>query len=339
MSQGRWDDLRRVCEKAHEALPGEAVSAAALAAVLANQGDRDAAWNLLIEMNPIEEEEDPDVHATLMQAAVGAMSMHVLSRELLWLQRHSATNDDVRNMVSQVDASFSLRLAPESLPTNPPPPMYSPEQLQAQLAKRLTPQECALAENPLLVSEPIAAQARSLTVGVRSRPSKRPSCSRSWLRSDSRPSNRQRIRPIPDRCRSATVCFPAVVVARSLGLPAWLVHVDLVNDAFSGYHDRAAIQLNDQVLQFDPSMGCLGSTGYKFRVLDDLQAIAHHLLQGEDLAKLRVPRNWTRTILEPPPGNYEVDQVGPPGGSRGKLESPWAGIHQSLGLLLQPRPD
>jgi TPR repeat protein len=301
VSQGRWDDLRRVAGEAHEALPGQAVSAAALAAALAKQGDQDAAWNLLTAIDPIEEEEDPDVHATLMQAAVGAMSMHVLSRELLWLQRHSATNDDVRNMVSQVDASFSLRLASESLPTNPPPPMYSPEQLQAQLAKRLTPQECALAENPLLVSEPIAAQARSLTVGV-TNPTLQATILFAFvieerLQTEQQATNLAYLGPLPECHQFAS---RLVSLARSLGLPAWLVHVDLVNDAFSGYHDRAAIQINDQVLQFDPSMGCLGSTRDKYRILDDLQAIAHHLLQGEDLARIRIAQKldpddpWSR---------------------------------------------
>jgi thioredoxin-like negative regulator of GroEL len=303
-TQGRWKELKPLAEKAHEAQPDEVVPAAALAGALAAEGDLDSARKLFDEIGPVDDD-DPNAHALLLQASLGVKSMMVLSREMLWLQQRSATNDYVRNLMSQVDATFWLWYPPESTPTNPPPRLYSPEQLLAELAKRLTPEEVALVENPLLVTEPIRARARALTSGLTNATSQATvlfaSVIEERLKTEQQATNSAK----PDRL---PVCHQyasrLVSLARGIGLPAWLVHVEFASEEYTGYHDCAAIQLaRDNIIQFDPTLATLGDPEDKYRILDDLQAIAHHLLQEEDLARLRVAQKfdpddpWTRTMV------------------------------------------
>ncbi len=301
-SQKRWTELRPVAEQAHELFPDEAVSTAALAAALAGEGDPDKGWDLLNTIDPLEEEDYPDTHATVLLAATGAVSMNVISRELLWLQRRSLTNDYIRGMVSDMDASFWLRSASQDVYTNSLPRLYSPEELQAELAKRLKPEGRALVENPLAVTDTIRTQARTLTAGL-TNPATQATVlfglvNEERLQTEQRATNSATAGPLP-------VCHQyasrLVALARSIGLPAWLVHVEFTSDEGSGYHDRAAIQLSEgQVIHFDPTLATLGSLKDHYRILDDLQAIAHHLLQEQDLAKLNVARKldpddpWTR---------------------------------------------
>lgn len=111
-------------------------------------------------------DEERAAHLVLLKAAGSVMYSELLARELLWLQRHSVTNDFLREIMSQVDASFRLFSSEEGVPKTPAPHSYSAGELQAELRKRLTSEECQVLENPLLVTDAITAEARSLTTGL-----------------------------------------------------------------------------------------------------------------------------------------------------------------------------
>ncbi|HEY5910832.1 MAG TPA: hypothetical protein VJA21_09540 [Verrucomicrobiae bacterium] len=302
--QGRWEDLKRVAAKAHEALPHETVSTAALAAALAGQGEQEAAWQLLQEIGARDEEDDDvAVHSLLFSAAVATRCSSMLSRELLWLQRCAGTNEWVRKVVTSIDESFFLAPAADNSPTSPPARRFSPQELQHELARRLTPEEIALVENPLVVTDEIAAQARTLTSGL-TNPATKAVVLLAQVIEERVQTGRQQATNLAKTGR-LPVCHQyasrLVSLARSVGLSSWLVHAELADEKVSGYHDRAAIRLGDDlVMQFDPSLGALGLPRDKFRILDDVQAIAHHLLQEDDLPKVRIARKldpddpWSR---------------------------------------------
>jgi len=88
-----------------------------------------------------------------------------------------------------------------------------------------------------------------------------------------------------------------VALARAAGLEAWLVHVDVLEDGRPIWHDCAALFLPDAAFLVDPIGGAFVIDHQEFRVLDDLQAIAHQAMQPTD--KLSVARKRMGAKLDP----------------------------------------
>jgi tetratricopeptide (TPR) repeat protein len=300
VSQDRWRELKAAAQKAHEARPNEPASTVALAAALARMGDSDGGWKLINDMDSIDDDPDPDLHGLLLVTAVSVPSIRVLAEEMLWLQQRR-TNNYVAELMAEVDKTFWLNYG-SNAPSAEPARQYSRAELRDELARRLTPPEVNLLENPLLASETTSNRARALTVGLTNATAKATVLFgyviEERLKTEQQATNSSNPGQLP-------VCHQyasrLVSLARAIGLPAWLVHVDLTMDEVSGYHDRAAIQVgNGVVLHYDPTLATLGSPRDNFRMLDDVQAIAHHMLQGAELAKVRIAQKldpddpWTR---------------------------------------------
>jgi tetratricopeptide (TPR) repeat protein len=301
ISQHRWKDLKPVAEHAHAARPNEPAAAIALGAALAELGEREKAWDLLNEVN-LDDEADAGLHASLAAMAASLPSMRVLARELLWLQRHRMTNNEARRLLGQFDASYCM-VYDKDAPRKTPPRQFSKKELQAELSRRLTPEECSRVEDPLKVTEAIIARASALTASL-TNPAVRATLLFAAVREEGETNERQATNSTA--LSKLPVCHHyasrLVALARAIGLPAWLVHVDLSTEELSGNHDRAAIEVEPgQVVQFDPSLGMLGSPVDNFRMLDDVQAIAHHMLQGDNKADIEIARKldpgdpWTKT--------------------------------------------
>ncbi len=166
----------------------------------------------------------------------------------------------------------------------------------------MTPEECSRVEDPLQVTEAILAQASALTANLTNGTAQATVLFGAVVEvreaDERQATNSAALAKLP-------VCHQyasrLVALARAIGLPAWLVHVDLSTEEISAYHDRAAIEVKPgQVLQFDPTWGTLGSPRDNFRMLDGVQAIAHHMLQGHDKADIEIARKldpedpWTK---------------------------------------------
>jgi TPR repeat protein len=303
VSQRRWEELKPVAERAHAARPEEPAAAIGLGAALAGLGEREQAWDVIDEVN-LEDEEDAGLHAAL---AVTVINMRVLAREFLWLQRHTKTNTEARGYLGEFDASFWLAYG-EDAPKKSPPRQFSREELQAELSWRLTPEECRRVEDPLKVTEAVIAQASAVTANLTNGTAKATMLLGVVLEehdaNERRGTNTATLSKLP-------VCHyyasRLVALARAVGLPAWLVHVELSSEEASGYHDRTAIEVKPgRVLQFDPTWGTMGNPSDNMRMLDDVQAIAHHMLQGGNKAGVEIARKldpedpWTqaRVITE-----------------------------------------
>ena len=301
ISQSRWGELKPVAEKAHAARPNEPAAAIALGAALAGLGEQEKAWDLVNDVN-IDDEDDAELHASMAKTAASLPSMRVLAREFLWLQRHCNTNKWAREYFQQMGASFWLAYDKDA-PKQSPPRQFSKAELQAELSRRLTPEECSRVEDPLKVTEALIAQASALTTNLTNATAKATLLFGVVL--EERDAN-ERQATNTTVLSKLPVCHHyasrLVALAHAIGLPAWLVHVELSSEEDSGYHDRAAIEVKPgRVLYFDPTWGTLGDPSDNLRMLDDVQAIAHHMLQGGNKAGVEIARKldpedpWTQT--------------------------------------------
>jgi len=302
--QERWEDIRRVATEAHKALPAETSTSAYLALARAKLGDRKGACAVLSEVDATGEE-DEDIHSVLLQAGVQA-DLYVMARELLWMQRRSATNSAARDYLSQADASLWISVPGDWKPLTPPR-TYTPLELQAELEKRLTPEERSWAASPIAVTKEIASTARQLTEGLTNAQVK------AALLFAHVAEQRLKANAVYQQPHARTgpqqACHyyasQLAALARAIGIPAWLAHVEVNNEEGSGYHDRAALMVGGRLRQSDPTwevLWMLGSEDQSCRILDDLQATAHHLCQTSSLPAVRAGLKldpddiWTRTV-------------------------------------------
>jgi TPR repeat protein len=169
----------------------------------------------------------------------------------------------------------------------------------------LKPEECRLVEDPLQATEAIIAQATTLTASLTNALTKATVLFGAVL--EERDANERRAAHSTAPFESPVCHYYAsrlVALARAIHLPAWLEHVELSTGEASGYHDRAAIEVKPgQVFHFDPTKGALDCNPHDdFRVLSEVQAIAHHMLQGGNRAGIEIARKldpddpWTRVV-------------------------------------------
>ena len=95
-----------------------------------------------------------------------------------------------------------------------------------------------------------------------------------------------------------------VALTRAIGIESWLVHIDRDAFGYPCYHDCAAILVDGHVMLVDPTWRLMGILHKEYSVLDDVQAISHHLMQSltdkPDPRRLRVglklnpDDHWTR---------------------------------------------
>jgi tetratricopeptide (TPR) repeat protein len=313
-NMGRWQELREILEKANTERPDEASTLAFLADARAHCGDLDGAKMILQELGTVQRQ-DVSVHMALLETAIGCRRLLAAGREVRWLHAHAADDPEAREMLGMADASFVLTV-PMPLP-HPVlrPRSYTSAALKAELERRLTPEELALAVNPVEITPEILKLSKELTSGLtnqtlralvlftdvaeRGRGSGKGGSrtARQVLASSGDPQARF-------SCQEFAKLF--VALARAAGLEAWLVHVDVLEDGRPIWHDCAALILPNQAFLVDPTWGTFGIDHQEFRVLDDLQAIADQAMQGDDKtavarkrmgAKLDPNDAWTRLQL------------------------------------------
>src|SRR5262249_15186836 len=95
--------------------------------------------------------------------------------------------------------------------------------------------------------------------------------------------------------------------ARDTGLKAFYTHLERDYAGKIVYHDCAVIFAGGEALLVDPAYHWFGAPHKQFVVLDDIQAIAHHLYQGPNgsnrlaeakvAVKLHPDTAWGRIIL------------------------------------------
>jgi TPR repeat protein len=310
----RWKELREILEKANTDLPDEPSTLAYLAEARARCGDAEGAEMILEELGAVRRQ-DSWVHGALCNTAIVCKRLLTAGREVRWLQAHAADDQQAREMLGQADASFRLKV-PEPLP-HPVlrPHSYPPEALKAELERRLTPEERTLAVNPVEITPEILKLSKELTAGLTNQ-ALRALVLFSDVAERGRGSGKGGHRTAPEAlassgdpqsrfsCQEYAKLF--VALTRAAGLEAWLVHVDLDEDGRPVWHDCAALFLPGQVFLVDPTCGAFVINHREYRVLNDLQAIAHQAMQAAEKtavvtrrigAKLDPDDAWTRMKL------------------------------------------
>ncbi|HOY60319.1 MAG TPA: BTAD domain-containing putative transcriptional regulator, partial [Verrucomicrobiota bacterium] len=308
---GRWADLVSVLEGTLDRRPDDEPARAFLAAALAQTGKLAEARDLL---KPIAEppEESELVDLALLQAALGVGDIELAGLELQRLGPKTATNLQIR---STLDSTKLIIRGPANglpAPTVARPHAFTPEELNTELERRLTPEEQKLGVNPLEITPELAAEARRLTTGLtndalRSFALFAEVCRRGrgsgdgGQRTASQAFTDSRDPETRFSCQEHAKLF--VALARAIGLEAWLAHVERGADGLSAYHDCAALFLEGQGLLVDPAWSVFGVRHKEFTVLDDLQAISHQAMQPHPQPdprslrmglKLNPDDRWTR---------------------------------------------
>ncbi len=169
------------------------------------------------------------------------------------------------------------------------PRKYSPSELQAALRERLTAEEFALAVNPIASTPDMDRWAEEIVAGTEGglararklyeRLATRPMAAAGGSRTAREVFAAWSDLGQPFCCQEYAKLF--VALARSLGLTAFYVHVgrdycDRIVD-----HDCAVVFAEGKAWLVDLTYAWFGVPHREFRILDDLQTVAHHAFQPD----------------------------------------------------------
>lgn len=179
------------------------------------------------------------------------------------------------------------------------PRQFLPGELQTALRERLTAEEVASAVNSLAATPEMVRWARELVAGaesdlVRARKlfdtlAARPKAAGAGTRTAQEVFAAWNDLDRVFVCQEYAKLF--VALARSADLPAFYVHVERDYSGRVVDHDCAVVFAEGKAWLVDPTYAWFGVPHREFRVLDDLQTIAHHAFQphggGLDAARCR----------------------------------------------------
>jgi hypothetical protein len=290
----RWDELVKVLEPAHAVRPRDAGISILLAAAKAQSGARDDAGSLLEGISDLPEE-DETMDLALLAASMGAGRIELAGRALSRLGPQSVTNVPIREVLNSARFIF-YNNANEIVR----PRCFTPQELSAELALRLSVEERKLVLNPIEITPDIAAESRRLTIGLTNLHLRTVAlcaevCRRGrgdgdgGIRTASQALAQASDPQTRFSCQEHAKLF--VALARSLGMESWLVHIERGADGRPCYHDCAVVFVNGSGVLVDPTWRAIGIGHKEFKVLDDLQAISHQAMQlaGEvDANRLRM---------------------------------------------------
>ncbi len=290
----RWKELRDIFEKANADRPDETSTLAYLAATRVRCGDGEGGERLLRELGDATWE-SINVHLAILEAALEAKLLEQFGTQIRWLQNHAATDPNAAQHLSEIDASFFITNAipMEKRPVRPR--SYTPAELTKELEQRLTAEERALAINPVEITPELSAFSKNLTRGL-TNPALRAVLLFGEVTRRGRGSGEGGIRTAQQSLQSSQdpqVGFSCqefaklfVASARAAGLAAWLAHIDVDEEGRTAFHDCATLFLGEQSFLVDPTWGAFIIDHRQFRVLDDLQAIAHQAMQPGETPNL-----------------------------------------------------
>jgi tetratricopeptide (TPR) repeat protein len=227
--------------------------------------------------------------AGLLGASYRVGNLQLFSDVVRWLGAQAAENPEIVELLGQIFSDGDEQDSGKGRLVIPRPIRMTAEEIDTELAQRLTPEQRALLTNPLEMTPAIQAEAIRLTEGIVD----------DYLRAIilfTEVAKRGR-GPGDGGSRTAAEALAAsadpdaglscqehakllITLARAVGLEAYLVHVERLASGAQAYHDCVALFVNDQSYLLDPKLGVFGVEHGEFVVLNDLQAIAHQAMQG-----------------------------------------------------------
>lgn len=280
-----WGGAARMLESILQVRHNQS-TAILLACALAQNQDGDGAWNILKGLSRLPQEDEVEDIA-LGLASLGAGRFELAGRALTRL----GTWVGKSQMVEETLAGLKLYRKEGAASSNAPiarPHAFSRAELNVELERRLSESERASVINPVEITPEIEAEARRVTAGLTNPVTQAIALFAEVARRGRGPGDggrrtaNQALAASQDwqarlSCQEFAKLY--VAMARSLGLEAWMVHVERDADGRPCYHDCAALFLEGQGLLVDPTCRAFGIQHVAFLVLDDLQAVSHQAMQ------------------------------------------------------------
>lgn len=291
--RGDRDAAGNCLRKASECDPGNPRIYALLGRLQAKQGDLTKALATLelAERLAVDDSslEDVDVKVAMAQAyeTTGNLPKALRHYRILLAQaRDSGAPESRLKWIEETVQELERRSQPVAVLAEKPR-HYSPAKLQSALRERLSPDALALAVNPIASTPEMAGWARELvadTQGDLARArrlfealSTRPKAAGGGTRTAQEVFAAWKDLSQAFWCQEYAKLF--VALARSADLPAFYVHVDRDYADRIVDHDCAVVFAEGKAWLADPAYAWFGVPHCEFRVLDDLQTIAHHAFQ------------------------------------------------------------
>ena len=278
----RWDELVKILEPAHAVRPRDAGITILLAAAKAQSGARDDADTLLEGISDLPEEEET-MDVALLAASSATGQIELAGRELSRLGPQSVTNAFIREVLNSARFVFLTKTNEIGRPRQ-----FTLEELDAELARRLSVEERKLVVHPIEITPDTAAESRRLSFGLTNQYLRTVAlCAEvsrrgrgdgdGGIRTASQALAQASDPQTRFSCQEHAKLF--VALARSLGIESWLVHIGRGADGEPCYHDCAVVFVNGSGVLVDPAWRAIGIGHKEFKVLDDLQAISHQAMQ------------------------------------------------------------
>jgi cytochrome c-type biogenesis protein CcmH/NrfG/TolB-like protein len=316
--QERWEDAMVALTKARELAPFESETNALLGFVHIRLGKPEAGLTRLQEAERVGDGEDP---ATEMWLAMGYRRLADFPKSaqhyerVLALSKEAGTKPDALRSIEKALESVKERLTPTPVEAARPRSFF-PEELRAELAKRLTPEELELAVIPFEINDDMKAWVRQKTAGADTELERAKTLFDLLIhRVRGRGKGGTRTakelfavwgdQEVTFSCQEYGKLF--VGLGREIGLDAYYVHLEKDCDGDVVYHDCAALFLDGKAYLVDPAYRWFGAPHQQFEILDDLQTVAHHAFQPRDeenslaccrmALKLHPDHAWGRIVV------------------------------------------
>lgn len=282
---------------------------ARLAAVHVMRRDRARALAALREAERLADPDDVDVAQSIGYAYDRLGDVPAAVKHLAKAVRLARPMGYAPKLVDMIEARVTLlraRLAPAYVEAAMPR-TYSAQELDAALRSRLSREEARLVENPLASSPALSRWAGEIVEGREGEMEKARAlfdALASRLQSGQSAGARTAAEVLAAwgtrgetfSCQELAKLF--VVLARAIGLKAFMVHVNLDDRGRVVHHDCAALFVGGKALLVDVVYHWFGVPHKEVVVFDDVQAVAHHVAQ-QDVPSERLRRARLAVKLHP----------------------------------------
>lgn len=284
--RGEPGDTLLLLEESLRLHPNEEQIKIFLASARAFKDDVNGARELLSTLEELPPE-DEYLDQILFKASLWTDSFELIGLELLRLGPRAVTNSALREELAEIAFTNRADSSTSSVRRTPPRKLTSVA-LQSELDRLLSPEERALVINPVAVTPELVAEAQRLTLGLPNEAMRIMAlfsevARRGRGRSEGPRHTASEALKASENPQSRFICQDYaklfVGLTRAIGIESWLVHIDRDAFGYPAYHDCAAILVEGEVMVVDPTWRFLFIPHQEFSVLDDVQAISHHMMQ------------------------------------------------------------
>ncbi len=294
-AQQKWDEAIAFLNEARALDPKDAGVCANLGLIYAQKRDRDQAMAQLKEAERLDPGGLAGVNAEQMicqaYAILGEVPLAVEHHErLVSCAKKLGGDPKVVSIFEERARHLKATLTPSFIEA-PVPKIYSGQTLQEALQERLTEDELNMVVDPLAGNEEMKRWAEGLTEGAKSDMEKAEALFNGLTR-HIEPGHGQGHRTAKEAFAAwndpnvSLICTEYanlfIALARAVNLKAFYVHLEKDYRGKAVPHDCVAVFAGDKALLVDATYRWFGAPHKEFVILDDLQAIAHHLVQLKD---------------------------------------------------------